>query len=158
LKKVPVQTTEPAKSASNLLKVYLHLSAGILKTFTFQNFWHAAASYAISLRTQSVTGFRAPFRVGRHPKSSPFRAATVVCLILLALLFVVQVAHVHALDSDADHCTLCAVMHSVVPLVVMLITVVLVRIGTPTPAALEVRAVTRYWHFTLFTRPPPAGC
>jgi hypothetical protein len=82
----------------------------------------------------------------------------VVCLILLALLFVVQVAHVHAFDSDsdADHCALCAVMHSVVPIVVALVTVVLVRIATPTPAVVEVRAVTRYWHPTLFNRPPPA--
>ena len=81
-----------------------------------------------------------------------------VCLILLALLAVIQVAHVHASDSDADHCTLCMVMHSVVPLVVMLVTVVLVRIGTPAPVVVEVRAISRFWHPTLFTRPPPADC
>jgi len=104
-----------------------------------------------------LTGFRADSRADRYPKSSTFRVATVVCLILLALLFVVQVAHVHAADSDADHCTLCAVMHSVVPIVVELVTVVLVRLATPTPAVVEVRAASRYWHPTLFNRPPPAG-
>ena len=44
------------------------------------------------------------------------------------------------------------------PIVVMLVVIVLVRIATPTPAVVEVRAVTRYWHPTLFNRPPPAGC
>ena len=105
-----------------------------------------------------MTGIWTHFQADRHPKSSTFRVATVVCLILLALLFVVQVAHVHAFDSDADHCTLCAVMHSVVPIVVMLVVIVLVRIATPTLAVVEVRAITRYWHPTLFNRPPPAGC
>jgi hypothetical protein len=82
----------------------------------------------------------------------------VVCLVLLAFLAVIQVTHVHASDSDADHCTLCIAMHSVVPLVIMLVSVVLVRIGTPAPALLEVRAIARYWYPTLFIRPPPAGC
>jgi hypothetical protein len=84
--------------------------------------------------------------------------ATVLCLVLLAFLAVAQVMHVHASASDADHCTLCVAMHSVVPLVIMLVTVVLVRIGTPALALLEVRVIVRYWHPTLFIRPPPAGC
>lgn len=104
-----------------------------------------------------MTRLRARFRTDRHPKPSALKVTTVVCLVLLALLAVIQVTHVHASDSDADHCTLCVVMHSVVPLVIMLVMVVLVRIETPTPALLEVRAITRYWHPTLFTRPPPAG-
>jgi hypothetical protein len=83
--------------------------------------------------------------------------ATVVCLILLAFLAVIQVTHVHASDSDADHCTFCVVMHSVVPLVVMLVTIVLVRIETRGPALIELPAITRYWHPTLFIRPPPAA-
>jgi hypothetical protein len=82
----------------------------------------------------------------------------VVCLVLLAFLVVIQVTHVHASDTDADRCTLCVAMHSVVPLVIMLVTVVLVKIGTPAPALLEVRAISRYWHPTLSIRPPPAGC
>lgn len=83
---------------------------------------------------------------------------TVVCVILLALLAVIQVMHVHASDTDADHCTLCIAMHSVVPIVIMSVTIALVRIGIPLAAILEVRPVTRFWHHTLFTRPPPAGC
>jgi hypothetical protein len=42
--------------------------------------------------------------------------------------------------------------------VIMLITVVLVRIEVLALGLLEVRAITRYWHPTLFTRPPPAHC
>jgi len=83
--------------------------------------------------------------------------ATLVCLFLLALLTVVQVAHVHALDSDADHCPLCIVMHSAAPVVAAAVTVVLVRMGTPAPVY-EARVIVRHWHPKLFTRPPPAGC
>lgn len=97
-------------------------------------------------------------RGGSNSKQTALRLATVVCLVLLAFLAVVQVMHVHAADSDSDHCTLCVAMHSVVPLVIMLVTVVLVRIATPAPRFLEVRAIARYWHPTLFIRPPPASC
>lgn len=84
--------------------------------------------------------------------------ATVVCLVLIALLAVVQVMHVHASANDADHCTLCVAMHSVVPIAIMLITIVLIKIDVLAPGLLEVRVIARYWHPTLFTRPPPAGC
>lgn len=83
--------------------------------------------------------------------------ATVVCLLLVALFAVVQVAHVHPLDTDADHCTLCIVMHSAAPVAVAAAIVVLVQIETRA-VVYEARAVTRYWHPQLFTRPPPAGC
>ncbi len=86
------------------------------------------------------------------------KVAAVVCLVLLLLLAVAQVMHVHASASDADHCTLCVAMQSVVPIVIMLIAVVLVRIETVAPVFFEIRAVTRYWHSTLFTRPPPISC
>jgi len=69
---------------------------------------------------------------------------TVVCLLLLALLTVVQVAHVHPLDTAA-------------PLAVAAAIIVMVQIETRTPVY-EARAVTRYWHPQLFTRPPPIGC
>jgi hypothetical protein len=101
---------------------------------------------------------QAGLRSGSHAKQSALRVATVLCLVLLAFLAVAQVMHVHASASDADHCTLCVAMHSVVPLVIMLVTVVLVRIGTPALALLEVRVIVRYWRPTLFIRPPPAGC
>jgi hypothetical protein len=105
-----------------------------------------------------LTAIRAHLRSDRRLKPSTLGAATVVCLVLLALLAVAQVTHVHPIGSDADHCQLCVVMHSVVPFVVMVTAVVLVRIGT---AALSLRGfstIIRYWHPTLFTRPPPAGC
>jgi p-aminobenzoyl-glutamate transporter AbgT len=105
-----------------------------------------------------LRGIQAGLRTGPHSKQSALRVATVVCLVLLALLAVIQVTHVHAFDSDADHCTLCVVMHSVVPLVVMLVTVILFRIGNPAPVFLEDRPAIRYWQPTLFTRPPPADC
>jgi hypothetical protein len=105
-----------------------------------------------------LRGIQAGLRTGPHSKQSALRVATVLCLVLLAFLAVIQVTHVHASDSDADHCTLCVMMHSVVPLVIMWVTAVLIRIGTPAPALLEVRVIARYWHPTLFIRPPPAGC
>lgn|SRR5581483_5198554 len=85
-----------------------------------------------------------------------FVAATVVCLVLLALLAVVQVAHVHPLDSDADHCPLCIAIHAVAPVTVAAAIIILVPVGTPVPI-LEPRAILRHWHPTLFTRPPPAA-
>ena len=101
---------------------------------------------------------RAGLRISSRSKQRALKVATVVCLLLLALLAVAQVMHVHASASDADHCTLCVAMHSVVPLAIMLITGILVRIEVLTPGLFEGRAITRYWHPTLFIRPPPAGC
>lgn len=95
-------------------------------------------------------------RTGRtQPRS--FAVATVVCLVLLALLAVVQVAHVHPLESDADHCPLCIVLHAVAPVAVAAAVIILVQVGTPAPI-LKALAVIRPWHPTLFTRPPPAAC
>jgi AhpD family alkylhydroperoxidase len=81
----------------------------------------------------------------------------VVCLILLALLTVVQVAHMHPLDSDANHCPLCIAMHTAAPVAAMAAVVVLVQAGTPTPVV-EAHAVVRHWHPKFITRPPPFGC
>ena len=81
---------------------------------------------------------------------------TVLCLILLALLTVVQVAHVHPVDTDGDHCPLCIVMHSAAPVAVTAPTIVLVEVATPTPIFVA-HTVSRTWHPSLFTRPPPQG-
>jgi len=83
-----------------------------------------------------------------------FAVAAVVCLLLLALLAVIQIAHVHPLESDADHCPLCIVMHAVAPVSVAAAVIILVQVGTPAPV-IQMRAVIRPWHPTLFTRPPP---
>ncbi len=80
-----------------------------------------------------------------------------VCLALLAILTVAQVAHVHANASDADRCPLCIVLHAAVPVVASVAAIILVEAEVAAPV-LELRAVTRYWHPQLFTRPPPACC
>jgi hypothetical protein len=84
-------------------------------------------------------------------------AVTLVCLALLALLTVVQVTHIHPLETDADHCQLCIAMHTAAPVAVAAAVVLLVRVGTQTPVV-EARVVVRHRHPKLFTRPPPSGC
>ncbi len=93
-------------------------------------------------------------RRGQEPTRPTFAVVTVVCLILLALLTVVQIAHVHPLESDADHCPLCIVMHAVAPVAVTAAVIILIQVGTPVPIV-EPRSIRRNWHPTLFTRPPP---
>jgi len=104
-----------------------------------------------------LTGSQADFRGIGSRKPRAFRAAAFLCLALLALLAVVQVAHIHPLDQDADHCSLCIAMHTAAPVAVLAAAVVLVRIGTSAPVA-EARAAARHWHPKLYTRPPPTGC
>jgi hypothetical protein len=82
---------------------------------------------------------------------------TLLCLVFLALLAVVQVAHVHSVDTDADHCPLCVVMHSAAPVDTATPAIVLVQVNSPTPV-FEANTVSRPWHPTLFTRPPPTSC
>lgn len=98
-------------------------------------------------------------QLSRFGRSRPgaSRAAALVCLILLILLATVQVVHVHSVETDADHCPLCIVMHSAAPVILAVLLVVLVRIGVHTPV-IEVRAATLpCWHPSLFIRPPPIG-
>jgi hypothetical protein len=78
-----------------------------------------------------------------------------LCLVLLALIAVVQVAHVHPLETDGDHCPLCIAIHAAAPVAVAAAVVVLVPVGAPVPV-IEPRAILRHWHPDLFTRPPPA--
>jgi hypothetical protein len=92
----------------------------------------------------------------RRAKPGALPVVTIVCLLLLTLLAVVQVAHVHSVDTDGDHCPLCIVMHSAAPVAITAAVVVLVQIESPTPV-FEAHTVIRYWHPQLFTRPPPDG-
>ena len=103
-----------------------------------------------------MTGLQADFRRNRRRKPRAFGAAAFLCLALLALLAVVQVAHMHPLDRDADHCSLCIAMHSAAPVALMAAVVVLIRMGRPAPVV-EAHVVVRHWHPKLYTRPPPAG-
>lgn len=104
-----------------------------------------------------LTGLQAEFRGKRRTTLAALPVATVVCLVLLALLVVVQVAHMHPLDSDADHCPLCIAMHTAVPVAVVAAVVVLVQMEAAAPA-FEPQIVVRNWHPKFITRPPPAGC
>ena len=104
-----------------------------------------------------MTGLQADFGRERRPKLFALPRVTVLCIVLLALLTVVQVAHVHPFDSDADHCPLCIAMHTAAPVAVIATVVVLIPIET-TASVFEPRAVVRHWHPKLYTRPPPAGC
>lgn len=93
-------------------------------------------------------------RTDRRARPGAYGAVVVVCLVLLALFTVAQVAHVHSVDSDADHCPLCVMLHTAAPVAVAAPAVVLVQIELTAPV-LEERAITRNWHPQLFTRPPP---
>lgn len=77
-----------------------------------------------------------------------------LCLALLAILTVVQVAHFHQTSSDADHCPICTVMHAVTPLSVAAVGVVLVQLGRPVSIVQTVRP-GRKWPPLLLNRPPP---
>ena len=103
-----------------------------------------------------MTGFKRHFRGRRRAKPFALPVVTVVCLILLALLTVVQVAHVHPVDTDADHCPLCIMLHSAAPIAVAAAVIVLVQVESRAPVY-EACTITRYWHSQLFIRPPPAG-
>jgi hypothetical protein len=103
-----------------------------------------------------LTGFQTFLSGGRRAKPGALSLVTVVCLILLTLLAVVQVAHVHPVDTDADHCPLCIAMHSAAPVAVAASIVILVQVERAAPVY-ETLTISRYWHPQLFTRPPPSG-
>ena len=80
-----------------------------------------------------------------------------LCLVLLSLLAVAQVAHLHSDPTDADHCQLCIVLHTVAPVTAAAVVVILVALGHSLPQA-EPVLVARRRQTALFIRPPPASC
>lgn len=102
-----------------------------------------------------LTSFQPRSNGRRRAPLSVFAVAAFVCLALLALLAVAQVAHTHATNTDADHCQLCIVMHSVVPAAAAVALLVFVRVAAFSPVV-QLAPVPRRWHAKLFTRPPPA--
>ena len=96
--------------------------------------------------------FRAHLRELR--KCGRSRTGVIVCLVLVALLAVMQVPHLHQNANDADHCALCVVMHTAAPAAVAAAVVVMVQLGISTLTAKPL-PISRYWHPQLFTRPPP---
>lgn len=84
-------------------------------------------------------------------------AVTALCLAMLALLAFAQVTHLHSNDTDADHCQLCIVMHTVVPVAAAAAVVIVVQLGASTLQA-EPVVVARQRQIRLFIRPPPISC
>jgi len=84
-------------------------------------------------------------------------AIAALCLVLLAMLVVAQVAHLHPNQSDADHCQLCIVMHTVVPVAAAAAAIVIVQLGAFTPQADPI-AIAHKRQIRLFIRPPPVSC
>lgn len=96
-----------------------------------------------------------PSRTRDHrQKPRAFAVVAALCVILLALMAVAQVAHTHQGVTDADHCPICIVMHSAAPVLATAALMALVQIAVTAPVV-EVRRATRNWHPQLFTRPPP---
>jgi len=73
------------------------------------------------------------------------------------MLAFVQVTHVHAVATDADHCQLCIVVHLAAPAAATPPAIVPVAVESPA-TFFEPRLIPRYRHTSLFTRPPPSGC
>lgn len=79
----------------------------------------------------------------------------IVCLALLALLTFIQVAHVHSVNTDADHCPICVVLHTAAPLAVAAAIIVLIQMQAFAPQ-IEVRLIRSQGRRQLFIRPPPS--
>ena len=92
---------------------------------------------------------------GKRGRTTGFLAAVAtVCLVLLAMLAVAQVAHLHPDQSDADHCQLCIVMHTVAPVATAAAVIVLVQLGRSAPQV-EPLLIAHQRQIRLFIRPPP---
>ena len=78
-----------------------------------------------------------------------------VCLALLALLTFVQVAHVHSVNTDADHCPICVVLHTAAPAAVAAAIILLVEMEAFVPLV-AVRPLRSQCQRQLFIRPPPS--
>lgn len=102
-----------------------------------------------------LTGLQSDFRQSDRRKLNAFGLVTVVCLVLLALLAVVQVTHLHPINEDADNCPLCIALQTAAPVAIAATMLLMVRIWAQTPVFAE-RAVVRHRHPKLFTRPPPS--
>lgn len=103
-----------------------------------------------------MTSLTAHLRAQRGSQS--FRLLVVgMCLVVLSLLAVAQVTHLHPNQSDADHCQLCIVMHTLVPITAAAAVVVMVQVAALDSKADPVVVATQR-QFRLFIRPPPVSC
>lgn len=99
---------------------------------------------------------RTQFGVGRRIQFRSGRGVVLLCLLLMALLAAVQVAHVHTTESEPSHCTLCMILQTAAPVAVAAAAIVLVLLGSSAPL-LEPAVVVRYRRTRLFIRPPPSS-
>jgi hypothetical protein len=104
-----------------------------------------------------LTGFKAYSRGKYRARRSFLPVVAIVCLVLLALLSVAQVAHLHSSDTDADHCQLCIVMHTLAPVAAAAAAIVMVQLGASAPQADPI-VIPRQRQLRLFIRPPPTSC
>ncbi|MDE3199739.1 MAG: hypothetical protein KGN79_02365 [Acidobacteriota bacterium] len=90
-------------------------------------------------------------------RSRTVKVTAFLCVVLLALLAFAQVTHMHRTSSDAEHCALCVVLHSAVPIAAAAAVVLFTKaaITVPVPKA---RRIARYWQTRLLNRPPPMAC
>lgn len=93
-------------------------------------------------------------RRNRHARPNAFAVFALVCVALLALLTFIQVAHVHSVDTDADHCPLCVVLHTAAPVAAAALAVALLHIEA-VKSVVAVRPLGTIWRPQLFIRPPP---
>ncbi|MGA2752585.1 MAG: hypothetical protein ABSE53_02370 [Terracidiphilus sp.] len=108
-----------------------------------------------------MTGLKTNLR-GKRGAESGFLpgflpTVAVLCLVLLAMLAVAQVTHLHSSQSDADHCQLCIVMHTVVPVAAAAAAIIIVQLGASTPQADPI-VIAHQRQIRLFIRPPPVSC
>ena len=102
-----------------------------------------------------MRGFRSQW-FGHRGRIGFLPVVATLCLVLLAILAVAQVAHLHPNQADADHCQLCIVMHTAVPAAIAAAVIVIVQLGASAPQA-EPIFVARQPQFRLFSRPPPVS-
>lgn len=94
-----------------------------------------------------------------HPERlriNGFGWRAVLCLVLVALLAFVQVAHFHITETDLDHCPLCLVLQTAAPVAMAAALILLVEISRRTPRYERVAAISRSCS-RQFIRPPPAS-
>jgi uncharacterized membrane protein YqhA len=104
-----------------------------------------------------LTGFEAIFGRKRGAAKNLLPAVAVLCLLLLAMLAVAQVAHLHSNPTDSDHCQLCIAMQTAAPIAIAAAAIVLVPLGASSAPAIPAAVVCRF-QSKLFIRPPPVSC
>ena len=102
----------------------------------------------------SLAGLQTWMRSTRRARPTAI-VVVLVCLALLALLTFIQVAHVHSVNTDADHCPICVVLHTAVPIAAAAAIIILVELQTFV-SVVEVRSIHAHCQRQLFIRPPPS--